>query len=94
MKPSVACMYAVPATRNKEDTNMENEIKKDFLQEHFRKHDSITLYQPDGTPVTFGKYHNLVVTGGHRRYLVKDYESLMVFYKKQHLCLKPVITIG
>ena len=48
----------------------------------------------DGTPVTFGKYHNLVVTGGHRRYLFKDYESLMVFYKKQHLCLKPVITIG
>ena len=34
---------------------MANKVKKEFLAEHFRKHDSITLYKPDGTPVTFGK---------------------------------------
>jgi hypothetical protein len=38
-------MYAVPATRNKEETNMAKQSQKEFLQEHFRKHDSITLYK-------------------------------------------------
>ena len=28
---------------------MSNKISKEFLQEHFRKHDSMTLYKPDGT---------------------------------------------
>lgn len=34
---------------------MVNEVKKEFLVEHFRKHDFITLYKQDGTPVTFSK---------------------------------------
>ena len=29
---------------------MATKITKEFLQEHFRKHDAITLYKPDGTP--------------------------------------------
>jgi len=73
---------------------MSNKINKAFLQEHFRKHDSITLYKADGTLVTFAKYHNLVVNGGHHSFASKTYDELMTFYKKHHLCLKPVITIG
>jgi len=73
---------------------MTTKITKAFLQEYFRKHDAITLYKPDGTPVTFTKQYNYVLNGGHRRFVFKDYESLVAFYKKQHLCLKPVIAIG
>lgn len=87
-------MCAVPAPRNEEENSMTNKITKQFLQEHFRKHDSITLYKADGTPVTFTKQYNYVLNGGHRRFVFKDYESLVAFYKKQHLCLKPVIAIG
>ena len=87
-------MYAVPVPRNKEETFMANKITKQFLQEHFHKHDTITLYKLDGTPVTFTKQYNYVLNGGHRRFVFKDYESLVTLYKKQHLCLKPVIAIG
>lgn len=29
---------------------MATNAKQEFLQEHFRKHDSLTLYKNDGTP--------------------------------------------
>lgn len=73
---------------------MVNEVKKEFLAEYFRKHDSITLYKQDGTPVTFAKHQNLVVNGGHHSFTFKTYDDLMAFYNKHHLCLKPVINIG
>ena len=72
---------------------MNTTITHNFLREHFRKHDSITLYKADGTPVTFTKQHHLVLCGGHSRFAFQDYESLVAFYQKQRLCLKPVITI-
>ncbi len=73
---------------------MATKITKAFLQEHFCKHDSITLYKADGTPVTFATHYNLVVNGGHHRITFKTYDELMAFYQKHHLCLKPVINIG
>jgi len=73
---------------------MENKVKKEFLAEHFRKHDTLILYKPDGTPVTFGKQYNITLRGGGSGFTFKTYDDLMVFYNKQHLCLKPVITIG
>lgn len=72
---------------------MATKITKEFLQEHFRKHDSITLYKPDGTPITFIKQYELVMEGGHSRFRFKDYDRLMAFYNKQGFCLKPAITI-
>lgn len=69
-------------------------VSKEFLKEHFRKHDSITLYKPDGTPVTFRKQNNIVLCGGYHKFTFKTYDDLVAFYKKQHLCLNPVITIG
>lgn len=68
-------------------------ITKEFLQEHFKKYDSITLYKPDGTPITFTKQYEPVMEGGHCKLTFNDYESLVSFYQKHHLCLKPTITI-
>ena len=34
---------------------METKITKEFLQDYFRKHETLTLYKPDGTPVSFTK---------------------------------------
>ena len=67
---------------------MATKITKAFLQEHFCKHDSITLYK------AFAKHHNLIVNGGHHSFMFKTYDELMAFYNKHHLCLKPVINIG
>lgn len=72
---------------------MTNKVSKEFLQVHFRKYDSITLYTPEGTPVTFRKQNNIVLHGGYHKYTFKDYDALMDFYHKRHLCLQPVITV-
>ena len=69
-------------------------ITKEFLQEHFRKHDSITLYKPDGIPITFSKQNHLVLCGGHRHMVFENYDELLAFYKKKQLSLTPVITIS
>ncbi|MDD2954991.1 MAG: hypothetical protein ACOX1U_00940 [Saccharofermentanales bacterium] len=69
---------------------MANEVKKEFLAEHFRKHDSITLYKQDGTPVTFSKQHHIRLYGGHRDLVFKDYDEFLAFCAKQHLRQKPV----
>ena len=73
---------------------MTTKITKQFLQDHFRKHDTLTLYKPDGTPVSFAKQYNITLRGGCSKFTFKTYDDLMAFYKKQHLCLKPVITVG
>ena len=56
-------------------------ITKEFLQEHFKKYDSITLYKPDNTPVTIFKQYNIVLQGGHSKFTFTDYESLVSFYQ-------------
>ena len=43
---------------------MKKEITKAFLREHFRKHDTLTLYGVDGTPIIFTKQRKYVVEGG------------------------------
>lgn len=69
-------------------------ITKNFLQEHFRKHDTITLYKKNGTPVTFSKQFYLVLNGGHHRLAFKDYDEFLAFYKKQRLSHKPATIMG
>ena len=73
---------------------MATTVSKEFLQEHFRKHDTLTLYRKDGSSFTFTKQHRVVLRGGYHKFTFKTYDDLMAFYKKQHLCLNPVITIG
>ena len=72
---------------------MANKVSKEFLQEHFRKHDSITLYRQDGTAVTFTKQYNIIMHGGYSKLTFENYDELMEFYRKRHLCLKPVISV-
>lgn len=69
-------------------------ITKDFLQAHFRKHDSLTLYKPDGTPVIFSKQFWIVLNGGHRHLEFQDYEAFLAFYEQYRLCLKPTTILG
>lgn len=80
-------------SRNKEDTYMATEIKKELLQEHFRKHDSIILYKSDGTPVTFAKQYTITLCGDGTKIVFKNYDEFIGFYKEKHLSLKPSITI-
>lgn len=70
---------------------MANKVKKEFLAEHFRKHDSITLYKPDGTPVTFGKQCNIILRGGGTRFVFKNYDEFFAFCKEKNLSLNPII---
>ena len=56
---------------------MDTRITREFLQEHFRKHNSLTVYKNDGNcKLTF-----------------KTYDEFMSFYNKHGLCLNSVITI-
>lgn len=87
-------MSAATASTTKEEIIMANELKKEFFQEYFTKHDTITLYKPDGTPVTFSKKGNYTLTGGGMKYTFKDYDHLMDHYKKYKLSATPVIDVG
>ena len=65
------------------------------LQEHFRKHDSITLYKPDGTPVTFTKvYEPVLVVSQYEAYRFKSNERLADFCNKHGITTHPTITLG
>lgn len=66
-------------------------ITKEFLQEHFRKHDSISLYKPDGIPVTFSKQYDITLRGGGTRFVFKNYDEFLAFYKEKKLSLNPTI---
>ena len=73
---------------------MGTRITKEFLQEHFRKHNSLTVYKTDGTLVTFEKRHKIAMCGGYCKLTFKTYDEFMSFYNKHGLCLNSVITIG
>lgn len=87
-------MNAEPAVRNKEDINMDTKITKKDLQEHFRKHDTLTLYKPDGTTISFTKHFTLALSGGYSKFTFNTYDELLAFYHKKHLNQKPHIDIG
>lgn len=74
---------------------MENEVKKEFLAEHFRKDNSITLYKPDGTPVTVIKtYEPVLIVSQHEAYRFKSNECLTEFCNKHRIATRPTITLG
>ena len=65
------------------------------LQEHFRKHDAITLYKPDGTPVTFSKvYEPVLIVSQHEAYRFRNNERLAEFCNKHSISTHPTITLG
>ena len=70
-------------------------ITQKFLQEHFRKHDSITLYKPDDSPVTIHKtYEPVLVVSQHEAYRFKSNECLTDFCNKHRITTRPTITLG
>ena len=65
------------------------------LQEHFRKHDTLTLYKSDGTPVTFTKvYEPVLVVSQYEAYRFKNNERLADFCNKHGITTHPTITLG
>ena len=70
-------------------------ITQEFLREYFRKHDSITLYKPDSTPVIFTKvYEPVLIVSQHEAYRFKNNERLADFCNKHHISTHPTITLG
>ena len=74
---------------------MATDITKEFLQEHFRKRDSITLYKPDGTPITIVKvYEPVLIAGQYEAYRFRSNEKLAEFCNKHKIQARPIITLG
>ena len=69
-------------------------ITQKFLQEYFRKHDSITLYKPDGTPVTIAKvYEPVLIVGQYEAYRFRSNERLTEFCNKHQISTHPTVTL-
>ncbi|MGM9592171.1 MAG: hypothetical protein ACI3VK_05585 [Oscillospiraceae bacterium] len=74
---------------------MATTLTQKFLQEHFRKHESLTLYKPDGTPVTFAKvYEPVLIVSQHEAYRFKNNERLAEFCNQHNISTHPTITLG
>ena len=74
---------------------MATEVTQKFLQEHFRKHDSLTLYKTDGTPVTIVKvYEPVLIAGQYESYRFRSKEKLAEFCNKHKIQAHPTITLG
>ena len=74
---------------------MATDITKEFLQEHFRKRDSLTLYKPDGTPITIVKvYEPVLIAGQYEAYRFHSNEKLAEFCNKHKIQARPTITLG
>ena len=74
---------------------MDTEVTQNLLQEHFRKHDSLTLYKKDGTPVTIVKvYEPVLIAGQYESYRFRSNEKLADFCNKHKIQARPTITLG
>ena len=70
-------------------------ITKEFLRNHFRKHDTLTLYKPDGTPVTIVKDYDIIFTASqHECYRFQNHDRLTEFCNKHRINTRPTITIA
>ena len=79
----------------KETAVTPTKITQEFLREYFRKHDSITLYKPDGTPVIFTKvYEPVLIVSNYEAYRFDNNERLAAFCNKHHISPHPTITLG
>ena len=73
---------------------MDNKITNEFLREYFSKHDTLTLYKPDGTPFTFTKKGHYEMVGGYSTFVFKDYDQMKAHYKKYNFTTTPVVCIN
>ena len=68
---------------------MEKQITKEFLENHFKFHDKLTLYQGE-IPLTITKEWHLHFNGGHHDFDIDDCASLEELSAKRNLTIKPV----
>ena len=74
---------------------MATDVTKKFLQEHFRKRDSLTLYKQDGTPITIVKvYEPVLIAGQYEAYRFRSNEKLAEFCSKHKIQARSTITFG
>ena len=73
---------------------MTNEITQKYLQEYFTDHDTLILYKPDGTPVTFRKQSEYVLRGGGSTVRFKTFDQMKDFFQKYGITQAPVITVN
>lgn len=72
---------------------MTTELNQKYLQEYFKKHDTLTLYKPDGTPVTFRKQYEYVLCGGGSTFRFEEFDALKAFFQKHNISQAPSITV-
>lgn len=68
-------------------------MTQDFLQEYFRKHDALTLYKPDGTPVTICKRYKPVLIDEYRKIIFADCDRLEGFCRRNRINLEQTVII-
>ena len=74
---------------------MATDITQKFLQEHFHKRDSLTLYKKDGTPFTIVKvYEPVLIAGQYESYRFRSNEKLAEFCNKHKIQARPTIILG
>lgn len=76
--------------KNQEDIYMTPTTQA--LCEHFKKHNSLTLYKKDGTPCTFEIAYGYVLIDQYEGHGFKTLDQLVEFCNKYGFSFKPVIT--
>lgn len=73
---------------------MTTHVSQKYLQEYFDKHDTLILYKPNGTPVTFRKQSEYVLRGGGSTSHFQTFEQLKAFFQKHGISQTPNITVS
>ena len=64
-------------------------ITKEFLEKHYKFHDKLVLYTPDGIKLNFSKESHYHLSGGHASLDLMDLDDLVAFSNETKLTLKP-----
>ncbi len=79
-------MSAVHAEDKEEDMA---ELTKEFLENHFKLHNKLTIYQ-NQIPLTITKAWHLHFNGGYHDFDIEDCEDLAELCSQRGLTLKPI----
>lgn len=73
---------------------MATDVTQKYLQEYFATHDTLILYKPDGTPVTFRKESEYVLRGGGSTSHFKTFEQLKAFFREHGISQTPTMNVS
>ena len=74
--------------QGKEIKAMKSNITKEFLENHFKFHNKLTVYQGH-IPLTITKEWHLHFNGGHYDFDVQDCEDFADLCRKKNITLEP-----